>query len=100
MNSSSNSTYFILFYKTIEQYKEKRIPHRDSHLAYVTAATKRGDLVLGGALDEPADEAVLVFKVIDVSIVQNFAEHDPYVVNGMIKEWSIRPWTVVVGTAL
>lgn len=99
MNPSSNSTYFILFYKTIEQYKEKRLPYRSSHLAYVTEATESGHLVLGGALDNPADEAVLVFKVADISVIKDFAENDPYVKNGLIKEWSIRPWTVVVGTA-
>ncbi|MCL5027928.1 MAG: YciI-like protein [Bacteroidetes bacterium] len=89
--------YYILFYKTIENYIEKRVPFRESHLAYASAAHKRGELVFAGALAEPADSAVLVFKVDKPSTVEKFAKHDPYVLNGLITEWKIRPWSVVIG---
>ncbi len=53
--------YYILFYKTVENFIERRAPYRQEHLDYANAAYERGVLVMAGALDEPADSAVLVF---------------------------------------
>ena len=60
---------------------------------------ERGELVLGGALADPPDQAVLVFRTDDPSVVENFVHHDPYVRHGLVKEWRVRAWSVVVGTA-
>ena len=89
--------YFLLFYETVENYVEKRAPFREAHLAYDKAAHDRGELYLGGALSEPADGAVLVFRSDDVTAAENFAKNDPYVLNGLISKWTVRPWTVVIG---
>jgi hypothetical protein len=89
--------YYILFYKTVENYIEKRAPYRNEHLNYANASHARGDLVIAGALAEPADSAVLVFKGIGPSVAAEFAKNDPYVKNGLIVEWTVRPWTVVIG---
>ncbi|MCX2681236.1 YciI-like protein [Galbibacter sp. EGI 63066] len=90
--------YYILFYKTIDDYIEKRAPFRAEHLALAQEATKSGALVLAGALDDPADGAVLVFKGNSPKVAEDFAKNDPYVKNGLISEWSVRPWTVVIGS--
>ncbi len=89
--------YYILFYKTVEDYVEKRIPFRDAHLLYAREANERGELILAGALDHPADAAILIFKCDDVKIVEDFAKNDPYVRNKLVVDWNIRPWTVVIG---
>jgi hypothetical protein len=89
--------YYILFYKTVENYIEKRVPHREKHLAHANAAHARGDLIIAGALAEPADSAVLVFRGEGPSVAEEFAKNDPYVINGLITEWKVRPWTVVIG---
>lgn len=89
--------YYILFYKTVENYEEKRKSFREFHLAYATAAFERGELVLAGALADPADGAVLVFKSDSPAAAEKFAKNDPYVLNGLIVEWSVRPWTVMIG---
>ncbi|HNC31109.1 MAG TPA: hypothetical protein PKX08_13935, partial [Cyclobacteriaceae bacterium] len=54
--------YYILFYKTIDNYVEKRTPFREEHLRLANAARANGTLVMAGALADPADEAVLVFR--------------------------------------
>lgn len=92
--------YYILFYETVENYVEKRAPYRSVHLANAKAAVDRGEIIMGGAFDEPADGVAIVFKVNEISIITNFVEEDPYVQNGLISKWWIRPWNVVVGTAL
>ncbi len=89
--------YYILFYKTCEGYTEKRAPYRNDHLAYAQAAHKRGDLILAGALANPVDGAVLIFKGDSPAIAEDFATNDPYVINGLIVEWLVRPWSVVIG---
>jgi uncharacterized protein YciI len=89
--------YYILFYRTVDNYVERRAPFREEHLKYATAAHERGELVMAGALAEPVDSAVLVFKGEGPEIAEGFAKDDPYVKNGLITEWRVRPWTVVIG---
>ena len=89
--------YYILFYQTIDDYIEKRKPYRDSHLAYARKSFEKGDLILAGALADPADSAVLIFKGDSPNAAESFALNDPYVKNGLIKEWKVRPWAVVIG---
>ncbi len=89
--------YYLLFYQTVENYVQRRAPYRDQHLAYATRALERGELVMGGALSEPADGAVLVFKGDSPAFAETFAREDPYVKAGLITEWRVRPWTVVIG---
>lgn len=89
--------YYILFYKTVENYVEKRAPYRNEHLALAKGAYEDGTLVMAGALAEPADGAVLVFRGDGPQVAEEFAQNDPYVKNGLISEWHVRPWTVVVG---
>jgi uncharacterized protein YciI len=89
--------YYILFYKTVDNYVERRAPYREAHLKYATDSHARGELLLAGALDKPADSAVLIFKGDSPVVVEDFARNDPYVLNGLITEWRVRPWTVVIG---
>lgn len=89
--------HYILFYRTVENYIERRIPFREEHLSLAQKAFQNGSLILGGALADPADGAVLVFKGDSPNVAEDFAKHDPYVKNGLIAEWHVRPWTVVIG---
>jgi hypothetical protein len=89
--------YYILFYKTVDNYIEKRAPFREQHLALVRAAHAKGELVMAGALADPADSAVIIFKGDSPAIAENFVKNDPYVKNNLITEWKVRPWTVVIG---
>ena len=89
--------YYILFYKTVDNYVERRAPFRDGHLSLAQQAAKNGSLIMAGALADPADGAVLVFKGDTPAVAEDFVKNDPYVKNGLITEWNIRPWTLVVG---
>lgn len=89
--------YYILFYKTVENYTEKRTPYRAEHLAYAQNFQENGHLVMAGALTDPADGAVLVFKSDSPETARAFALNDPYVKNGLITEWEVREWNVVIG---
>lgn len=89
--------YYALLYYADGDFVEQRAPYREEHLKLAVAAHKRGELVLAGALTEPLDRALLVFRGESAEIARSFAENDPYVRNGVVKQWEVRPWTVVVG---
>jgi len=89
--------HYLLFYEVAEGYAEKRVPFRPAHLAYAKDAVGRGELVLGGALSDPLDMAVLLFSGQTPEVAEGFARHDPYVVNGLVARWYVRPWTTVIG---
>ena len=89
--------YYALIYETVDDYAARRAEFREMHLRIAREWRVRGDLVLAGAFDDPVDRALLVFRVDDKSNVEEFARKDPYVVNGLVKKWEVRPWRVVVG---
>jgi uncharacterized protein YciI len=91
-----NIMYYVLSYKTVENYVERRAPYREQHLTLARASRDRGELFMGGALDDPADEALLVFKGDSPRAAEEFARSDPYVRNGLVAEWRVRPWVVVI----
>jgi uncharacterized protein len=89
--------HFLLLYDLASDYLERRSQYRNEHLALAWQAQSRGELVLAGALAEPADQAVLLFQGDSPETARAFAQADPYVKNGLVKAWRVRPWTTVVG---
>jgi uncharacterized protein YciI len=89
--------HYLLFYDVVDNYAEKRTPFRKDHLAHAKAATARGELVLAGALANPVDGTVLLFKGTSPAAAEAFAKADPYVTNGLVTKWRVREWSTVVG---
>ena len=89
--------HYLLFYELSDDYLERRAQFRNVHLKLAWEAAERGELVLGGALANPADGAVLLFKGDSPEAAEKFASTDPYVMNGIVKRWYVREWTTVVG---
>jgi len=89
--------HFLLLYDLAPDYLERRGTYRAAHLDLARAAVTRGELVLGGALAEPADQAVLLFRGAGPEAAEAFARSDPYVINGLVRSWKVRPWITVAG---
>jgi uncharacterized protein YciI len=89
--------HYLLFYDVVPEYVERRAAFRAEHLALAREASERGELLLGGALADPVDGAVLLFQGESPAVAQAFALVDPYVRNGVVTRWRVRPWTTVVG---
>ena len=89
--------YFVLTYETVDNFPERRMPYRPAHITQVRDAHARGELVMSGATGDPPSGALLVFRGADRSVAERFAAHDPYVKEGLVRKWEVRPWTVVVG---
>lgn len=89
--------HYLLFYEVVPGYAERREPYRMQHIAMAQAAARRGELVLGGATGEQTDGALLLFKGDSARVAEGFAEADPYVLNGIVTGWHVKPWKTVVG---
>ena len=90
--------HYLLMYEVVDDYVAKRAPFRDQHLALANEAAQAGELLLGGALAEPVDAAVLLFR--SQAAAEAFANNDPYVHNDLITKWTVRKWNTVAGSLL
>lgn len=89
--------HYLLIYELMPEYLQRRGEFRGVHLKVAWESQSRGELVLAGALQDPADTAILMFQGDTPEAAENFAKADPYVLNGLVKKWSVRPWMTVVG---
>lgn len=89
--------HYLLFYKAVDKYIEKRTPFREEHLKLIQTYHEQGHLSMAGAFADPADGGMFVFRGETPEMAEEFAKADPYVRNGLITEWQVRPWTVVIG---
>jgi uncharacterized protein len=89
--------HYLLIYDVSDDYLERRPEFRGAHLKHAWAAAERGELLLAGALADPVDTAMLLFEADSPAVAESFARADPYVLNGLVQQWRVRPWTTVVG---
>jgi uncharacterized protein YciI len=89
--------YYILTYKTTDNYLKEREKFRQEHLNHATEYFNEGYLQLGGALENPGNEALLLFKSDSEEIIEAFVKNDPYFKNGLIKSWTVIKWNVAIG---
>ncbi|WP_456562917.1 YciI-like protein [Blastococcus sp. SYSU DS0533] len=88
--------HLVLEYVLAGDYLERRTALRADHLALARATHERGELLLAGALPDPYDRALLIWTA-PREVVERFVAEDPYVTQGLLTTWTIRPWNVVVG---
>jgi uncharacterized protein len=76
--------HYLLTYTLASDYLERRAAFRTEHLRLAWQASERGELLLGGALAEPTDRALLLFAGDGPAAASAFAQADPYVRNGLV----------------
>src|SRR5207248_10626675 len=89
--------FYALVYHVVKDFVARRAPYREEHLRLAQEAHRRGELLLAGAFTDPTDQALLVFRTAERSVVEAFARHDPYVIQGLVTHWEVRSWAVVIG---
>lgn len=90
--------HYVLLLDFSEAYEARRAEFRDAHLKRAWAAADRGELILAGALTDPLDTGLILFRGESPEVVERFVRDDPYVNNGLVRHWRIREWATVVGT--
>jgi uncharacterized protein len=91
--------HYLLSYDVVPDYLTRRARFRDEHLVLAWKAVAQGELVLGGAVGDPVEGALLLFRGDDPGAAERFAKSDPYVKNGLVTSWRVRSWNTVVGDA-
>jgi hypothetical protein len=93
---AAGALHFMLIYELAPDFLQRRAQYRDRHLALAWKAVAAGELLLGGVFEEPAEKAMLLFRG-SREAARRFAEADPYVVFGLVRQWQVRQWHTVVG---
>jgi uncharacterized protein YciI len=88
--------YYLLIYEVPENYAEARAAYRSEHLELARRFEASG-LLLGGAVGDPIEQAVLLFRSSGPEAAREFASLDPYVRYGVIRAWKVLRWNVVAG---
>ena len=89
--------HYLLIYETAPDYLTRRGEFRTAHLEFAWRAVERGEIVLGGAVGDPIESAIILFDCASPDVPAAFAKSDPYVCNGVVKSWRVVPWHTVVG---
>ena len=89
--------YWVLTYDVVDDMVNKRVPYREEHLRLIRDGHARGEILIAGAVGNPPDGALLVFRSEAPDVAEKFVKEDPYVKNGLVVGWKVKPWTVVAG---
>ncbi len=68
--------HYLLLYEVVSHYRTRRMGHRSEHVEHARRAVERRELVLGGALANPIDGAVLLFRGWSPAFAERFAAED------------------------
>lgn len=83
----------LLIYEYAPDMAERRVPHREEHLALIARYHADGRLVIAGALGDPVHGGLLAFR--EAADAEAFAAEDPYGSAGLVTSSRVEPWAVV-----
>lgn len=90
---------FAVFTYLVENAAERRAPYREAHLAHLRELHEKGSLLMGGALQNPLDAGLLIFRAESAEEIEKVLATDAYALNGIWTKIVVREWSVVVGGA-
>jgi uncharacterized protein YciI len=79
---------------TMEPDDERRLAVRPAHREYVTQLYERGEIRMSGPLADQTG-AVIIYRAPDLEAARALVAADPYALEGVVQEVSLREWTVV-----
>lgn len=88
---------FVLQYEFVENALEKRAPHREAHLAIFRKQVESGNVIIGGAVEHPPTSSLTIFRNLKAEDIEQIVQQDPYVTNGVVKNYTIKPYIAVAG---
>lgn len=88
---------YVVQYEFVENVLEKRAPYRADHLALFRKQVESGNMIIGGAVDHPPTGSLTIFRNLTASEIEQIVQQDPYVINGVVKNYTIKPYIAVAG---
>ena len=88
---------YFMQYRAVEDFLSLAMENGPAHVARLQDFRGRGTLLMAGTLEEPMNgDAIAVFTSREAA--EEFIAGDPFVVNGVVASWTLRPWNEVLQT--
>jgi uncharacterized protein YciI len=85
---------YVLTYESAEDVREKAPLHFAAHRARWQEFLDRGTLLLIGTFTD-LEGSMAVYATREAA--EEFAQTDPFVLNGVVRGWRIREWNEAIG---
>jgi uncharacterized protein len=86
---------YVLFYDSADDVESKAPLHFAAHSARLQEFHARGTLLMVGAFANPQEEgSMAIFTSREAA--EEFVADDPFVLNGVVRDWRIREWNEVL----
>jgi uncharacterized protein YciI len=87
---------YVLFYDSADDVASKAPQHFPAHRARLQEFHARGDLLQVGTFADPQQHgSMAVFRTREAA--EEFAREDPFVLNGVVRDWRILDWNEILG---
>jgi uncharacterized protein YciI len=85
-----------MFYDSADDVASKAPAQFPAHRARLDDFHARGTLLMVGTFGDPQNEgSMAVFTTREAA--EEFAKGDPFVVNGVVRNWYVREWNEIFG---
>jgi uncharacterized protein len=82
---------YVLLYESADDVLRKAPEHFEAHSARGQEFHQRGSLVAYGPFGDPQEQgSMAVFTTREAA--EEFARGDPFVLNGVVRDWQVREW--------
>jgi uncharacterized protein YciI len=96
MVSDAPPPVWVVLYESADDVYDTAPVHYPAHRARVDDFHERGDLLLVGTFGDPrAEGSMSVFRTREAA--EAFVAGDPFVLNGVVKAWTLRAWNEIYG---
>jgi uncharacterized protein YciI len=96
--SEAPAPVWVLLYESADDVYETAPVHFPAHRTRLDEFRRRGELLLVGTFGDPrAEGSMSVFRT--RAGAEEFAAGDPFVLNGVVKAWTLREWNELYGIA-
>jgi len=86
---------YVVFYDSADDVGSKAPAHFPAHSARLQEFHARGTLLLVGTFGNPQEEgSMAVFSSREAA--EEFVKGDPFVLNGVVRDWHIREWNEIL----
>ncbi len=87
---------YVLFYESADDVASKAPAHFPAHLARWKEFQGQGTLLMIGTFANAQEEgSMAIFTTREAA--EAFARSDPFVLNGVVRRWSVREWNEAIG---
>jgi uncharacterized protein YciI len=85
----------VMTYRAVEDFLPLAQTHFPAHVERLREFHGRGVLLMVGTFDEPMNgDAMGIFTSREAA--EEFIAGDPFVLNGVVASWSVRPWDEIL----